>query len=134
MKKIFKKVIGVFLLMLIGTVCFAQKSYIVLEGGATDGTDLSSRLKNYGDYEIESVNIYSCQSSSTSPLRARYVVILSKSSNVSLKIDTILGGDDDTDVYEIARYDLQGRPVDEKAKGLQIIVYSNYTTKTVFIE
>ena len=41
---------------------------------------------------------------------------------------------DDQDVHEVARYNLQGMPVDEHEKGLQIVVYSNYTTKTVIIE
>ena len=40
----------------------------------------------------------------------------------------------DKEVKEIARYNLQGLPVKESDKGLQIIVYSNYTTKTVFVE
>ena len=39
--------------------------------------------------------------------------------------------DDDEEVREVARYNLQGMPVDEKEKGIQIIVYSNFTTKTV---
>lgn len=42
--------------------------------------------------------------------------------------------DDAEDVYEIARYNLQGIPVDKKYKGIQIIVYSNYTTKTFIQE
>jgi hypothetical protein len=41
---------------------------------------------------------------------------------------------DDQDVHEVARYNLQGMPVDESEKGLQIVVYSNYTTKTVIVE
>ncbi len=40
----------------------------------------------------------------------------------------------DKEVKEIARYNLQGLPVKESDKGLQIIVYSNYTTKTVLVE
>ncbi len=41
---------------------------------------------------------------------------------------------DDEDVYEIARYNLQGVPIHKTEKGVHIIVYSNYTTKTVIIE
>ena len=41
---------------------------------------------------------------------------------------------DDQDVHEVARYNLQGLPVDEHEKGIQIVVYSNYTTKTVIVE
>ena len=32
---------------------------------------------------------------------------------------------------EVARYDLQGLPVRPDAKGIQIVVYKDYTTKTV---
>ena len=41
---------------------------------------------------------------------------------------------DDQDVHEVARFNLQGQPVSEQDKGIQIIVYSNYTTRTVIIE
>ncbi len=42
--------------------------------------------------------------------------------------------DDADDIREIARYNLQGIPVSPADKGIQIIVYSNYTTKTVVVE
>ena len=41
---------------------------------------------------------------------------------------------DDQDVHEVARFNLQGQPVSAQDKGIQIIVYSNYTTRTVIIE
>lgn len=41
---------------------------------------------------------------------------------------------DDQEAVEVARYNLQGVPVDKDEKGIQIIVYSNYTTKTVIVE
>ena len=41
---------------------------------------------------------------------------------------------DSEDVHEVARYNLQGMPVDPSEKGLQIVVYSNYTTRTVIVE
>ena len=40
----------------------------------------------------------------------------------------------DEKVTEVARYNLQGLPVSEKEKGIQVIVYSNYTTKTVIVQ
>ena len=42
--------------------------------------------------------------------------------------------EEDGDPHEVARYNLQGLPVKEYEKGIQIIVYSNYTTKTVIVE
>ena len=41
---------------------------------------------------------------------------------------------DDSKVREVARYNLQGMPVGKDEKGVQIVVYSNYTTKTVIEE
>ena len=38
------------------------------------------------------------------------------------------------DAYEIARYNLSGRPCSPNDKGVQIIVYSDYTTQTTIIE
>lgn len=56
------------------------------------------------------------KSSSNSPSSVRYVQI------------------GDEDVTEIARYNLQGIPVLATEKGVQIIVYSNYTTKTIIVQ
>ena len=41
---------------------------------------------------------------------------------------------DDGEAVEVARYNLQGVPVDKNENGIQIIVNSNYTTKTVIVE
>ena len=59
--------------------------------------------------------------------------LLSKktSSNPSA-VRQIVTGEEET--IEIARYNLQGIPVNENEKGVQIIVYSNYTTKTVIVQ
>ena len=37
----------------------------------------------------------------------------------------------DNDAVEVARYNLSGRPCSPNEKGLQIVVYSDFTTKTV---
>ena len=39
----------------------------------------------------------------------------------------------DDDAYEVARYNLSGRPCTPNEKGVQIIVYSDYTTQTTII-
>ena len=35
------------------------------------------------------------------------------------------------DIEEVARYNLSGRPCSPNEKGVQIIVYSDFTTKTI---
>ncbi len=42
--------------------------------------------------------------------------------------------EDEQEVYKVARYNLQGQQINENEKGIQIIVYSDYTTKTVINE
>ena len=46
----------------------------------------------------------------------------------SIEID-----DATTDAHEVARYDLSGRPCSPTEKGVHIIVYSDYTTKTLIV-
>lgn len=61
------------------------------------------------------------------------VIILSKpSAPESDRIERI--AIDDGDVREVARYNLQGLPVDKDEKGIQIIVFSNFTTRTIIVE
>jgi len=58
--------------------------------------------------------------------------LLSKSSNGNGPNAIIKIEDNNSeDVHEVARYNLQGIPVTETEKGIQIIVYSNFTTKTI---
>ena len=61
------------------------------------------------------------------------VIVLSR---VALDPDAIerIVADDGQEAVEVARYNLQGVPVDKNEKGIQIVVYSNYTTKTVIVE
>jgi hypothetical protein len=42
--------------------------------------------------------------------------------------------DSSDDVEEVARYNLSGRPCRPNEKGVQIIVYSDFSTKTIIIE
>lgn len=59
--------------------------------------------------------------------------LLSKTSGSSpSRLETVRA--DDEEVTEVARYNLQGLPVNAFEKGIQIIVYSNYTTKTVIVQ
>ena len=64
---------------------------------------------------------------------AEGVIILSKPSTPeSDSIEHV--AIDDQDVREVARYNLQGQPVDKDEKGIQIIVFSNFTTRTIIVE
>ncbi len=61
------------------------------------------------------------------------VILLSRSSTSGTdNIERVTA--DDQDAREVARYNLQGQPVNRDEPGIQIVVYSNYTTRTVIVE
>lgn len=60
------------------------------------------------------------------------VILLSRLALDPEAIPHVTAGDQEA--VEVARYNLQGLPVSEDEKGVQIIVYSNFTTKTIIVE
>lgn len=62
-----------------------------------------------------------------------YVLSRTGSTDSAGSVKTVKSDSAD-DVYEVARYNLQGLPVSPDAKGVQIVVFSNYTTQTVIVE
>lgn len=157
------KKILLFLFLAMPLMSYAQKSYITLYMYSGDGysetgiprltgdvnDDLSEYLnlgkssnKKYW-YGPDSILGEILNKLSEKGYEIEYVVdtthyILSKrkdgsgSSSYS-KIQSI-NTEDEGEPYEVARYNLQGIPVKANEKGVQIIVFSNYTTKTVVVE
>lgn len=151
-------------LMTLGTCAFAQKSYIYMytssgyrsTGGVYLYGAVPSHLKTeYSGSDFGSDNKFAIIGATLNLLGnegfsvehandvfdndngfTRHYFVLSKlgdndnPSNVIQRVEA----DNDEDVTEVARYNLQGVPVDQNEKGLQIVVYSNYTTKTIIIE
>jgi hypothetical protein len=62
------------------------------------------------------------------------IIIMSKSGSSSYSKIQSINTEDEGEPYEVARYNLQGIPVKANEKGVQIIIFSNYTTKTVIVE
>ena len=62
------------------------------------------------------------------------VVIMSKNSSSDSGIITKSADEQFTNAVEIARYDLQGRLVNDDSPGLQIVVYSDYSAKIVVVK
>lgn len=151
------KKVGLLLCLLLSSVfIYAQKSYITmrvvgisdnhpavyLSGDIPDGIDsrynvdsdtgaqgakILNRLSEYG-YEVEQMLQVVPSSTNT------YLIYLlaKKSSSSPSYVQQLIS--DDKDITEVARYNLQGMPVYANEKGIQIIVYSNYTTKTVIVQ
>ena len=146
-----KKLFALLLLIAVNLNASAQKCYITMI--ACDlyenyqkiklTGDLPSDLKTYykdktcGEilnllsqhgYEVEQMT--GTATSSTSHI----VYLLSKGTSSSSYSAVHKIVNEDEEVTEVARYNLQGMPISENEKGIQIVVYSNYTTKTIILE
>ena len=155
------KKILLFLFLAMPLMGFAQKSYVqlVVFGASTEKAesdthghriyltgDIPSGVKDYyssttasddmtvgklmsllgeNGYELEKA--FSIDTS-------KEIIIMSKSGSSSYSKIQSIKIEDEGEPYEVARYNLQGMPVKANEKGVQIIVFSNYTTKTVVVE
>ena len=82
-------------------------------------------------FTVEQMNTTYCIEGSSNRVVTTY--LLSKPTDPSNAIKRVYD-DTDENVTEVARYNLQGIPISENEKGIQIVVYSNYTTKTFINE
>lgn len=144
-----------FIFVLCATNVFAQKSYIHIYANNLESLtyhgiyltgDLPSDIKDrysYDDrmligdllnklseqgYEVEFMS-----SPNTSSITMCYL-LSKKGTGGSTSSARAITADDDTEIHEVARYNLQGMPIGKNEKGVQIVVYSNYTTKTIIKE
>ena len=124
---------------------YAQKSYALISSS-------NGYIYVFGDVPLEK-NTYSCSTSYSSYRKVKMEVVnslaekgyevefmddgeilMSKRSSGGYNAVRSVVLNENEDVTEVARYNLQGLPVKEHDKGVQIIVYSNYTTKTVIVQ
>ena len=126
---------------------YAQKSFIFVSASHYYNTEynirlsgnLPSTMKNYYS-QTEIAEVLNELSDNGYELTSNYAVgntsvfLFSKDRNQSANAIRSVKATDDSEVYEVARYNLQGLPINENEKGIQIIVYSNYTTKTIIRE
>lgn len=153
-----KKLIILFLLTAMAEFVQAQKSYVTvifrhdesvvnLSGDLPEGIDAyyycstsnGTRYYSIGDIlNMLSSHGYEVEQMATQPLSTNnkfgivYLLSKQKEPNKPNEIKRIT--DDTKEVKEVARFNLQGMPVSKTEKGIQIIVFSNYTTKTVIVE
>lgn len=135
-------------LVMVSSSAFAQKKYLVLHNKSINDYwaicgDIPGGMKEIyrtdgGEVEIHNVvaNIFdelSEKGYEVEFMPDKYNYLLSKKSSDSYSEIRRVQIDND-DITEIARYNLQGIPIKENEKGVQIIVYSNYTTKTVIVQ
>jgi len=148
-----------FIFVLCATNVFAQKSYINIyvsnleylswqnirltgdlpsgikeEYRSDDGMligDLLNKLSEQG-FEVEFMAAPVYTKETTEPKMC--YLLSKKGTGGSTSSARAISADDDTEVHEVARYNLQGMPIGKNEKGIQIVVYSNYTTKTIIKE
>lgn len=150
-----RKLIFTLFLMTLGTFAFAQKEYVhvkaVLEySNGYDDVHLSGAIPStmkiaYDKATIgDVINMLAKEGFVVEQMTACGVgygtasitecVLLSRNSSNTPSAIQRVQTSPDKEVTEVARYNLQGIPVSKSEKGVQIVVYSNYTTKTIIVE
>ena len=86
-------------------------------------------------FSVEQMNTV-FDNSSSNYHRVVTIYLLSKPADGSIPDSTpqVPKTGDKAKIHEVARYNLQGMPINKEEKGIQIVVYSNYTTKTIIKE
>lgn len=150
-----KKLLVLLSFVAFGISAFAQKSYInifarsydsgisyhdiSLSGDVPHGMSSYHSFSKIGDilnelsqkgYEVEFMSATEIGTTSKSGV----YYLLSKKSSDSVNAIQRVQADPNEEVTEVARYNLQGMPIGKNEKGVQIVVYSNYTTKTIIVE
>lgn len=156
-----KKIILFLLMVLASANCFSQKKYLLLKFDVLNNSNVAyifgerpSSIKQHYSQKEDFQNLdysssflpvvldllakegystieYVYTNSNYSP--KEYLISNSNASSNSqqTRIESYYTEDE---IYEVSRFNLQGIPVTEKDKGIQIVVYSNYTTKTIIVE
>lgn len=153
-----KKLFVLLFLMVIGTSVYAQKSYVNVY--VTELNNTYPRISMSGDvpsipdtyhkeigevlnylaqegFEVEFMAFSSATYAGNNPASAMYLLSKKSSSTNPEDPDIVTYQNnisEDAKAHEVARYNLQGLPVNRDEKGVQIVVYSNYTTKTIIKE
>lgn len=155
-----KRTILISLLLACSVACLAQKQYvniiatgkqardvISLSGAIPAGMqdfytsyygnivtlgDIINQLANQG-FVIEHLSS-DCYAPGNGEASFREIVIMSRYAVTPEEgaIQTVLPTD--PNATEIAHYNLQGLPVDANEKGVHIVVYSDYTARTVVVQ
>lgn len=139
-----KRILLLFCLTMAISNTFAQKTYVrvfhdsgkvYLQGNVpTDMKSLYSGDTWIGSIFLDVVNMLAERGYEVefAPSGSNYLMSKKSSGGYNAVRGVVIN--EDEDVTEVARYNLQGTPVKEHDKGVQIIVYSNYTTKTVIVQ
>lgn len=156
-----KRILSLLILCTTLLSAHAQKSYVTVFFGPDTNESIKlsgaipATMKNtyIPYYELGQYNVYLCigevlnelashgfeveKLSTTTCNEKVYTTYLLSKNTVNPGTPTAIERqktDSGEEAKEVARYNLQGLPVEATEKGLQIVVYSNYTTRTVIVE
>lgn len=147
-----KKLLVLLFLMILGTGAYAQKSYVTIYvEDLLVNYDKKQKFYLTGDIPSDMKEVYTGEyignilnqlaekgfevefMTGTSSY-TRVMFLLSKKKNSNSTAIQHISTNDEEEAHEVARYNLQGIPVNKDERGIQIVVYSNYTTKTIIVE
>ena len=109
-----------------------QDFYTSYYGNIVTLGDIINQLADRG-FVVEHMSS-DCYGPSGGEASFREIVIMSRADSPEQGAIEMVSGDTDPTATEVARYNLQGQPVDKRERGVHIVVYSDYTARTVIVE
>ncbi len=109
-----------------------QDFYTSYYGNIVTVGDIINQLAEHG-FVVEHMSS-DCYAPSGGEASFREIVIMSRAAAPEQGAIEVVSGDNDPTATEVARYNLQGQPVDKRERGVQIVVYSDFTARTVVVQ
>lgn len=109
-----------------------QDFYTSYYGNIVTVGDIINQLAEHG-FVVEHMSS-DCYAPSGGEASFREIVIMSRAAALEQGAIEVVSGDNDPTATEVARYNLQGQPVDKRERGVQIVVYSDFTARTVVVQ
>ncbi len=109
-----------------------QDFYTSYYGNIVTVGDIINQLAEHG-FVVEHMSS-DCYAPSGGEASFREIVIMSRAASPEQGAIEVVSGDNDPTATEVARYNLQGQPVDKRERGVQIVVYSDFTARTVVVQ
>lgn len=109
-----------------------QDFYTSYYGNIVTVGDIINQLAEHG-FVVEHMSS-DCYAPSGGEPMFREIVIMSRAASPEQGAIEMVTADNDPTATEVARYNLQGQPVDKRERGVQIVVYSDFTARTVVVQ
>ena len=108
-----------------------QDFYTSYYGNIVTVGDIINQLAEHG-FAVEHMSS-DCYAPSGGEAMFREIVLMSRAASPEQGAIEMVAAETAPTATEVARYNLQGQPVDKREKGVQIVVYSDFTARTVVV-